>query len=152
MVRRHLTKRPPSPSYEQYGGLKVFYLDTYDVLDEAHRNPAAFGFTDVTDPCWTGNFTSSASGTVCSSPNSYLFWDLVHPTAKAHAETANCAYETLTGSLSGYCSLRVPVTVAFALDPSTTVPEPSTWALMLVGLAGLGLLARRHRGITAVLS
>ena len=110
-------------------------------------NSAAFGFTDVTDPCWTGNFTSSASGTVCSSPNSYLFWDLVHPTAKADAETANCAYETLTGSLSGYCSLRVPVTVAFALDPSTTVPEPSTWALMLVGLAGLGLLARRHRGI-----
>jgi phospholipase/lecithinase/hemolysin len=136
--------------YKQYGGLKVFDLDTYDLIDAANYDNWGnmfFGLSNVTSPCWTGNFTSSTSGTVCSSPNTYLFWDSVHPTAIAGAETANCAYETLTGSLSGYCSLRVPMTVAFALDPSTTVPEPSTWALMLVGLAGLGLLARRHRGI-----
>ena len=27
----------------------------------------------------------------------------------------------------------------------STVPEPSTWAMMLVGFTGLGLLARRRR-------
>jgi phospholipase/lecithinase/hemolysin len=127
---------------EQYGGLKVFYLDTYDALDEANHNPAAFGFTDVTDPCWTGNFTSSTSGTLCSSPNSYLFWDLVHPTAKASAETAALPFIPVN-----------PYSVAanFALDTPITVPEPSTWAMTLTGFAGLGWLARlRRRKLTPV--
>ena len=130
--------------YKQYGGLKVFDLDTFDLLDAANYDRAAFGLTNVTNPCWTGGFTSSTPGTVCSSPNTYLFWDSVHPTAVAGAETANCAYETLTGSLSGYCSLRVPLTAAFALDPPTAVPETSTWAMMLLGFAGLGFVGYRQ--------
>jgi hypothetical protein len=32
-----------------------------------------------------------------------------------------------------------------ALDISTAVPEPSTWAMLLIGFAGLGVLARRGR-------
>jgi hypothetical protein len=31
-----------------------------------------------------------------------------------------------------------------------TVPEPSTWAMMLVGFGGLGLLVARRRGSLAV--
>ena len=31
-----------------------------------------------------------------------------------------------------------------------TVPEPATWAMMLVGLGGLGGLMRRRRAQTAV--
>jgi len=33
----------------------------------------------------------------------------------------------------------------FATDANTTVPEPSTWALMLVGLAAVGMTSRRRR-------
>ena len=32
----------------------------------------------------------------------------------------------------------------------TSVPEPSTWAMMLVGLAGLGFAARRRRSPLAI--
>jgi PEP-CTERM motif len=35
-----------------------------------------------------------------------------------------------------------------ALTPS--VPEPSTWAMLLVGLAGLGLVARRRTPLAIV--
>jgi phospholipase/lecithinase/hemolysin len=107
------------------GGLKVFTLDTYDLLGEIKANPSEFGFTNVTAPCWTGNFTDPSSGTLCSpnpdDQNEFLFWDDVHPTAAGHLLAAE-----------------------FAVEALTTVPEVSTWAMMLVGFAGLGLLAVRR--------
>jgi outer membrane lipase/esterase len=133
--------------YEQ-GGLKVINLHTFDLLDAANYDnwKTFFGLTNVTNPCWTGGFTSAIPGNVCSTPNSYLFWDQVHPTAAANAETANCAYQTLTGSLTGYCALRAPfmtASAAFAFDAPTAVAEPSIWAMMLIGFAGLGLASYR---------
>lgn len=103
-------------------GLTVYTLDAYGLIQNAVEDPAYYGFTDVTDPCWTGNATGYAGGgTVCSSPGTYLFWDAVHPTALANTYVADAAYRAL-------------------------VPEPSTWAMMLIGLAGLGFAgARRAR-------
>jgi phospholipase/lecithinase/hemolysin len=81
-------------------GLKVYDLPTYSLLDTAVNNPSAFAsygvtFTNVTDPAWTGNFTSSTSGSLAADPNSYLFFDSVHPTAAAHQLTADLAYQEL---------------------------------------------------------
>ena len=45
-----------------------------------------------------------------------------------------------------YLTPRVPETVLAALRLSTPVPEPSTWALLLSGFAGLGYLAWRRGG------
>ena len=52
-------------------GLKVYDLPTYADLDVVVSNPSAFApygitFTNVTNPAWTGNFTSSTSGTLAS--------------------------------------------------------------------------------------
>ena len=106
-------------------GLKVFTLDTYDLLGEIKADPSGFGFTNVTSPCWTGTFTDPSSGTLCSpnmdDQNQFLFWDEIHPTAAGHLLTAE-----------------------FALDALTAVPEVSTWAMMLVGFGGLGFAGYRH--------
>ncbi len=114
-------------------GLKVFTLDTYDLLGEIKKDPSGFDFTNVSDPCWTGGFTDPKSGMVCSpdlsGQNQFLFWDGIHPTEAGHFLTAE-----------------------FAVDALNAVPEASTWAMMLVGFAGLGFAGyrrSRQRAITA---
>ena len=93
-------------------GLKVYDLHTYADLDLVVSNPSYFNsqygitFTNVTDPGWTGNFTSSSSGSLRQDYQDYLFFDTVHPTALAHQLTADIAYHTLTGA---------PLTASFAM-------------------------------------
>jgi phospholipase/lecithinase/hemolysin len=103
-------------------GLSVHTLDAYDLTMQVAANPGAYGLTDVTDPCWTGGTTGYVGGgSVCSSPDKYLFWDALHPTEAANEFVAEAAFRAV-------------------------IPEPSTWAMMLIGLAGLGFAgARRAR-------
>jgi len=59
-------------------GTGAKYFDTFTLLDDIVANPSKYGFTNVTDPCYSGIFR------VCRDPNSYLFWDTIHPTTYAH--------------------------------------------------------------------
>ncbi len=96
-------------------GSNIRTLDTFALLSSIVANPVAAGLGNVTDACFNG-------AAVCSNPDSYLFWDGIHPTAAGHRLIADAAFNVLA------------------------VPEPETYALML---AGMGLLAlrmrRRHR-------
>ena len=56
----------------------VTYFDTFGFMHQVVNNPGAYGFNDVTDPCF-----NAVAQTVCSTPNQYLFWDGVHPTTAA---------------------------------------------------------------------
>ena len=82
-------------------GLKVYDLPTYADLDLVASNPSYFAsqygisFTNVTTPGWTGNFTSSSSGSQSGLSKPSVL-DSVHPTALAHQLTADIAYHTLT--------------------------------------------------------
>lgn len=58
----------------------VTYFDTARLLRAAVANPAAYGFTNVTEPCLTV--------TICAEPDKYLFWDDFHPTTAGHAVLA----------------------------------------------------------------
>ncbi len=104
---------------ELFGSLSAFstdsisVLDTYSLLDEIVANPSAAGLTDVTDPC-----LNTVTQSVCSTPNSYLFWDELHPTAAGHAIVADAALNVLT-------------------------PEPATYGLIALGLGGICFLRRR---------
>jgi len=55
-----------------------------------------------------------------------------------------------TLSFSAYGNLPVPPFALVAGVGANAVPEPSTWAVMLIGLGGLGALARRRRAVSAV--
>jgi outer membrane lipase/esterase len=106
-------------------GLKVFDLNTYSLLTDVVNNPSAFGFNDAADPCWTGSFSNPGSGTLCAptvaEQDKFVFWDHVHPTEAAQLLVAEDALNALSA-----------------------VPEPSTWALMMLGLIGVVFVGHRR--------
>lgn len=101
-------------------GFALTQIDTYRLLDQVGKNPGAYGLSNVTDSCWTGNLTDPNSGTVCSQPDKYLFWDGEHPTAAGHQILANYVR-------------------------SVMVPEPNSAGMLLTGILLLMLLARISR-------
>jgi phospholipase/lecithinase/hemolysin len=80
---------------EASGALKVDLVDTYSLLDQVIANPSASGFTNVTQPQWTGNLTDPNSGTLATGGN-YFFFDSLHPTAQVHAALASAVVQELT--------------------------------------------------------
>jgi len=101
-------------------GINIEPFDTFALFNEILADPAAFGFSNTSMPCITGNL--QVGGSVCADPDSYLFWDSVHPTTAAHEVLGN----------------------AFAAAVAEPVPEPASLTLLSLGI-GLAVAARRRR-------
>ncbi len=105
--------------------LAVVDLGTFAFLDQVVGDPTAYGFSNVTQPCFVPTnpdapFTSG--GTTCGDAAvqaGYLFWDGVHPTEAAGQLIADRAL--------------------------AAVPEPSTWAMLAAGFVALALAGGRGR-------
>jgi outer membrane lipase/esterase len=69
-------------------GTNIILFDIFKVGAALTANPSAFGLTNVTDACFNGV-------TVCATPNTYLFWDGVHPTTAGHQLIARLANDYL---------------------------------------------------------
>ena len=59
----------------------------------------------------------------------YEYWDGIHPTTAAHQVIADAFVQEVTG-----------------------VPEPSTWAMLILGFAGIGFMAYHRRNQSAALA
>jgi len=96
-------------------------LDTFDLfslLNNAVATPSVYGFSNVTDACKTGDL--GAPGSVCDTPDSYLFWDSFHPSAAGHRLMAQTAFRA--------------------------IPEPSTLLLFAAALIALSCLSMVKHG------
>jgi len=101
---------------EEAAGRDITTFDTYSFLRDVVANPTAYGLDNVTDRCYLGDdLQFNSGGPVCTTPDDYLFWDGIHPTAAGHLLLAEAMINR--------------------------IPEPTTLALGLLGL--LGILGRR---------
>jgi len=60
----------------------ITLFDSRQAVDDIVAAPQDYGLTNVTESCLIGV-------TPCSNPDDYLFWDVLHPTTKAHAVIAD---------------------------------------------------------------
>ena len=96
-------------------GINVIGVNIDTLFDQILANPAAFGFSNVVAAC---------NATPGCNPNTFLYWDSLHPTTYADSLVANLAYQDAFGS------------------PAGVTPEPPTITLLALGGAGLLMLWR----------
>ena len=92
--------------------IEIFAVDFFGKMQEVLATPGAFGFTNIMDAAY-----NETTGTVVPNPNAHLFWDDIHPTARAHR---------LLGLLA-----------------AASIPEPGGTVLFIIAAATS--LARRRR-------
>jgi phospholipase/lecithinase/hemolysin len=70
-------------------GIEIVLFDAHQKLDDIVGNPAGFGLTNVTTAC----ITPSVAPFVCRTPDTFLFWDGIHPTQAVHTILAQEAWQ-----------------------------------------------------------
>ena len=97
--------------------------------DQILNNPAQYGLTNTTDPC--DNLFANPPAPVCSTPDQYFYYYNSHPSDAVHQIVGGELYTEVQGLPS-------------------PVPEPSTWAMMVLGFLGLGFAGYRSARTKAV--
>jgi phospholipase/lecithinase/hemolysin len=96
-------------------GINVIGVDVDSLFNQILADPAAFGFSNVVAAC---NLTPGCN------PNTFLYWDTIHPTTYADSFVANLAFQDAFGG------------------PVGVTPEPPTVTLLALGGVGLIILWR----------
>lgn len=111
-------------SLNTFAALNITSLDVFSSLNDIASDPSAYGFTNASDACYTGDVNGAArvpggpAPTVCADPSSYMFWDWEHPSAALHQTLGNIAF-------------------------ASVVPEPTSVSLIISGLLGIGFMRRK---------
>ena len=97
--------------------------------DQILNNPAQFGLTNTTDPC--DNLFANPPAPICSTPDQFFYYFNSHPSDAVHKIVGGDLFTEVEGLPS-------------------PVPEPSTWAMMVLGFLGLGFAGYRSARTKAV--
>lgn len=98
--------------------VNIIDLDIESLFNNAISSPADFGLSNVSDTCII------LGGDSCSTPDSFFFWDGIHPTAATHQIIAASAID--------------------AVSSSVAVPTPASLPLLIIGLILISVFSRKH--------
>jgi thermolabile hemolysin len=81
----------------QYGSsLKIRLFDTYALFNDVLTNPAKYNVTNTSASCLNINTDSSLNylesqspRSICTNPDTFVFWDTLHPTTHTHKVLAS---------------------------------------------------------------
>ncbi|MBU6346262.1 autotransporter domain-containing protein [Cylindrospermopsis raciborskii] len=76
----------------QNNNLNIIPLDFYSLVKEVSTDPNKYGLKNITEPC--------LQNPACTNPDEFLFWDPIHPTAKAHQLISQYALSVLNGPIA----------------------------------------------------
>jgi phospholipase/lecithinase/hemolysin len=65
--------------------INIIKFDSFAFVTYLVAHAADYGFTNVTQPCYTGFVVPDPTATECGDPDQYLFWDAEHPTSRFNA-------------------------------------------------------------------
>jgi phospholipase/lecithinase/hemolysin len=80
---------------ETIDGVDIIRFDTFAFLTDVVDNPAKYGFTNSTQPCYSGFVVPDPTATECADPDAHVFWDGEHPTSKLYAVLADELYTSV---------------------------------------------------------
>ncbi len=84
-------------------GAQIYQVDTNGLLKEVIANPAAAGFANATDAfcpeCEFGSNPAVMAELPPGDPNSFVFWDIVHPSAAGHERIGERAAQAIFDQL-----------------------------------------------------
>jgi thermolabile hemolysin len=69
--------------------IKLSLVDVNSAFSQAIVNPRSYGFDNVTDGCFSVR---------CTTPNTYLFWDDIHPTTAGHKVIGDLAFQAVSAT------------------------------------------------------
>jgi len=72
-----------------YPEINIKGLDLYFILDQIITTPSLYGITNTSTPCVTPNIPPYT----CAQPDTYVFWDGIHPTKAVHSIVAQAAMD-----------------------------------------------------------
>ena len=102
-------------------GVEIDLSNWGPFYDDILNNPAKYGFTNTTDPCF--DFRTNPSTQTCSTPDTYFYGVVVHPSDAAHHIVGDELFREA--------------------EAFQGVPEPTTMISLATGLFGMALWRRR---------
>ena len=108
-------------------GVNTYFVDVESLLQQVQANPGAYGFqhTTGTDSCQASNCASLS----LAQQNTYIFDDNIH----------------FTTAFQGLIAADAATVINAGQTTPAPVPEPAAAAVVLAGLASLGLAKRRRQ-------